>query len=212
MIIVGMGDCRTTGETCWFAKLKERFSADVFIRKGTGGATVEYLWKRWPEIIKEKPDIIVVFGGINNFKKREVSDPTQILKKVAEGMIISAKERGIIIVMCGITPFKNAKFWTEDRQRWMEEYNAWLKAYAVSQGVFFVDTVKILGEPGTYVLRKEFQRSGGGCFWIFNDAGQNEISNCIADRLTQILKEKFNDRNDGSYATLEKQICRLDSP
>jgi|GEM_PF-3691086 len=194
MKFVAIGDCQTghytedPGDYFWSDVVKSNLPNSVLVSRGSELTGWHGWWNRWKEyVLDEKPDVVVVFGGIYHFSFD--SDPNSTLREVATKMSKSAKENGIVLVLVSMQPFKDSAFWTEKRQGWLDTFNMWLSEFCSSSGDIFIDAFSLLIEPGTKDSKQEYRYATNipGTFTFYlNVSGHKVLGELIAKRLAEL--------------------------
>jgi len=199
MKFVAIGDCQTghyssedqdTGDYFWSNIVKSSLPNSVLVSRGSELTGWHGWWNRWKEyVLDEKPDVVVVFGGIYHFSFD--LDPNPELQEIATKMSKSAKENGIVLVLVSMQPFKDSFFWNEERQGWLDTFNMWLSEFCSSSGDIFIDAFNLLTEPGTKDSKEEYRYIGSipGTFAFYlNVSGHKVLGEFIAKRLAELQR------------------------
>lgn len=125
--------------TYWLAK---RMPGWTFLNKGIGGeATREILARFESDVLANKPDIVIVMGGVNDlYRGYDVEALKNNLRKIYE----AAKENGIKVVACAILPYNDAG---SEVLKKMSEVNEWIREYSGQNGMIFCDTYAAAENP-----------------------------------------------------------------
>ncbi len=143
--VVFMGDSITAG---W--ALEPLFSEHPeFVGRGVGGETTQQMLHRFQtDVINLKPAIVHIMGGTNNVAGNNGPESDEAIEDSIRAMVEMAISNNIEVVLATIPPAK--KFgWhpgLEPAPR-IKSLNAWLKAYAASRHITFVDYWTVLADP-----------------------------------------------------------------
>jgi hypothetical protein len=101
-------------------------------------------------------------------------------------MVASAKENNILFFLVSMQPFKASKFWTEEKQIWLDMLNKWMEDFSTSNGITFINAYKFLEDPlKPDTLKAEFDAcinlpEDGGVGFHLSLVGHEELGKFIA--------------------------------
>ena len=190
-IVVALGDSLTAGyrandpyaidrrtpyptqlKTLLREKLKGQTQAFVVNAGVNGDSTDEMLWRFNQAVAAERPDAVVVWGGINDLGAAK--DPKSIMSNLAE-LYSKCGRIGAVPVACTLTP-------TQHTSPNMRQLNSMIRAYASVKVVALADLFpELADEDGN--LRQEY--SDDGVHLI--QAGYRRVAKIILDSLIPIL-------------------------
>lgn len=144
--------------------MQQRETLDI-TKKGVGGESLVEIETRFAtDVVALAPRFVIIEGGINDIQEAVV-DPNTDMRAAMIAMISAAQAAGIRPIVFNVGPFKTATNWTEERQTWLDSYNAWLAAYAAANAIPFLDVYAILEDPAAPdTLRAAFD-SGDHLHW-----------------------------------------------
>jgi len=204
MRIVALGDCNTGHKSkyglpkriyhAWADILGYELPDFTLISRGVSGDSYQGMWLRWQEdVLDEIPDIVVVFGGISNFTGGS-ADPNFTkhrgldIRESVRNMVYSAKGNGILIFLVSVQPFKNSKYWTEEKQGWENSFNKWMEDFSLSQGIVFINAYKYLEDPGNPgAIKKEFDAWSG---YHLSLTGHDALGKFVTKHVMEVLNER----------------------
>ncbi len=138
--IVCVGDSITEGfadPNNWPFHLKARLGGDwEVIDQGVGGATTADMLGRIDAALELHPQFVILTGGINDLARGE---PLETIKGNVETMCTRVDSEGAVPVLCTITP-------TGDYPAQKDELNAYITAYAHSNGYPLIDFYAVLND------------------------------------------------------------------
>jgi len=159
-VIVGLGDSTTAG-TPGFASpveappegkgnpesqygywLMRRHPEWKFLNRGVNGERSDQILRRLePDVLKQKPDAVIVLAGVNDLYQ---GYPVDWIKFNLKEIYTRAHEAGIKVVACTVLPYDPA---TEEVRKKMEELNVWILSYSQALGIGFCDTYQAVVNP-----------------------------------------------------------------
>ena len=128
---------------CKLDKLSEQFE---FVGKGIGGNRVYDLFFRFQEdVLDQKPDIVIVYIGINDVWHKTTSGTGTELRKFGEfydKMIKKMKDQGIQPVMCTPSVIGEYNDDTNLQDGDLNFYAKWIREYASKNTIPLIDLRK----------------------------------------------------------------------
>jgi lysophospholipase L1-like esterase len=121
----------------WKMGAPELFTGDVIDRGISGQNTTQMLLRFRQDVLDLHPRVVHIMGGIN-----DINTPvgTSLTQANIESMVDLAKAHGIVVILGAITP--SSRFWLFPEVKpapRIAALNAWLKDYARSKGMIYVD-------------------------------------------------------------------------
>jgi lysophospholipase L1-like esterase len=136
--VVFMGDSITDG---W--KLAEFFPGKPYVNRGISGQTTQQMLVRmWPDVIRLKPAALIILAGTNDISRNTGPVTLQMITDDFQAMAELAKAHGIKVILCSVMPVSDYTPRPQTVRRPPADIlklNAWLKEYAVKNGLGFAD-------------------------------------------------------------------------
>ncbi|MCH5715079.1 SGNH/GDSL hydrolase family protein [Niabella hibiscisoli] len=127
-------------------KLDKQGDAFEFVGKGIGGNRVYDLFYRFQEdVLDQKPDVVVVYIGINDVWHKTTSGTGTELSKFGafyDKMITKMKAQGIQVVMCTPSVIGEFNDGTNLQDGDLNFYSKWIREYAGKNNIPVVDLRK----------------------------------------------------------------------
>lgn len=118
-----------------------------FVGKGIGGNKVYDLFLRFQEdVLDQKPDIVVVYVGINDVWHKTSSGTGTDYNKFGafyDKMIVKMKQLGIQPVICTPSVIGEFNDHTNSQDGDLNYYSKWIRAYAEKNNIPIVDLRKV---------------------------------------------------------------------
>lgn len=131
------------------SRLEKKSDNFEFVGKGIGGNKVYDLFLRFqPDVLDQKPDVVVVYVGINDVWHKTSSGTGTDYDKFGrfyDAIISTLKQRGIQPVVCTPSVIGERNDNTNPQDGDLNYYSQWIRGYAAKNNVPLVD------------LRKSFQ-------------------------------------------------------
>jgi len=122
------------------------------------------------------PDSLIVFGGINDSMQGAHAGEA---KFAVADIVFKAKQRSDIrdILIIGPGPFGNRASWRTAKQTEHDELLSWLPQFAAAEGLPYLDTYSLVGDPADpRDIRLDYD-SGDGAH--LNEPGTRRLANAI---------------------------------
>lgn len=117
--------------------------------KGIGGDTLVQMDARFDtDVVSTSPSLCVIQGGVNDLANATESKLATMQSAVIS-MVNKANTAGITPILINVGPWSGSATWTEARQGYTDEYNAWLNAYCAGSALVIVDIYSALGGGST---------------------------------------------------------------
>ena len=113
-----------------------------YINRGIGGQTTGQMLLRYrADVLALQPKVVVFLGGTNDLASYKVADVVGFIEQNISSIVELALLHHERIILCALTPVSDAiKPQTDHRDpAKILTLNAWLKTYAASKGIPFVD-------------------------------------------------------------------------
>ncbi len=143
--VVFFGDSLTE---LWGLEDPSFFTADRINRGISGQTTAQMLVRFRQDVIDLKPETLHLLAGGNDIAGNTGPTSMTRIEEAIETMVELAQEHHIRVVLASMTP-AGALSWrmTVKPIPYIQEYNAWLKAYAERKGITYVDYFTPLAAP-----------------------------------------------------------------
>jgi lysophospholipase L1-like esterase len=193
-VVVALGDSLTAGyrmrdpyaidprapypaqlETLLREKFRGKKQAFVVNAGVNGESTEGMLWRFSLAVIAEKPDAVIVWGGINDLGVAR--DPEQVMGNLAK-LYESCREIGATPVACTLTP-------TRRTSPNMRRLNDMISAHASEKGLILADLFPGLADTEGN-LRQEYSDDGAH----LTQAGYRRVAEIILHALTPLIAER----------------------
>jgi len=193
-VVVALGDSLTAGyrmrdpyaidprapypaqlETLLREKFRGKKQAFVVNAGVNGESTEGMLWRFSLAVIAEKPDAVIVWGGINDLGAAR--DPEQVMGNLAK-LYESCREIGATPVACTLTP-------TRRTNPNMRRLNDMISAHASEKGLILADLFPGLADTEGN-LRQEYSDDGAH----LTQAGYRRVAEIILHALTPLIAER----------------------
>jgi lysophospholipase L1-like esterase len=161
-------------ETLLREKIKGRKQAVVINAGVNGDSTDGMLWRFGQAVARERPDVVVVWGGINDLGAAQSSE--RVMEKLTKIYTICG-EIGAIPVVCTLTP-------TRRTSPNMRRLNEMIRTQASENGMILADLFVALSN-GEGNLRHEYSDDGAH----LTQAGYRRVAEIILDALTPIIEK-----------------------
>jgi lysophospholipase L1-like esterase len=193
-VVVALGDSLTAGyrmrdpyaidprapypaqlETLLREKFRGKKQAFVVNAGVNGESTEGMLWRFSLAVIAEKPDAVIVWGGINDLGAAR--NPEQVMGNLAK-LYESYREIGAMPVACTLTP-------TRRTSPNMRRLNDMISAHASEKGLILADLFPGLADTEGN-LRQEYSDDGAH----LTQAGYRRVAEIILHALTPLIAER----------------------
>ena len=193
-VVVALGDSLTAGyrmrdpyaidprapypaqlETLLREKFRGKKQAFVVNAGVNGESTEGMLWRFSLAVIAEKPDAVIVWGGINDLGVAR--DPEQVMGNLAK-LYESCREIGATPVACTLTP-------TRRTSPNMRRLNDMISAHASEKGLILADLFPGLADTEGN-LRQEYSDDSAH----LTQAGYRRVAEIILHALTPLIAER----------------------
>jgi lysophospholipase L1-like esterase len=193
-VVVALGDSLTAGyrmrdpyaidprapypaqlETLLREKFRGKKQAFVVNAGVNGESTEGMLWRFSLAVIAEKPDAVIVWGGINDLGAAR--NPEQVMGNLAK-LYESCREIGATPVACTLTP-------TRRTSPNMRRLNDMISAHASEKGLILADLFPGLADTEGN-LRQEYSDDGAH----LTQAGYRRVAEIILHALTPLIVER----------------------
>jgi lysophospholipase L1-like esterase len=125
------------------------FPGRGYLDRGIAGqATPELLWRFRQDVLDLHPGTVVLLAGANDIQLASRYISPQETRRNLETMVQLARQEHIRVILCSVlpvdigTPAKRVRLTTEIRA-----LNAWLRAYAATQHLSYVDYYDTMADP-----------------------------------------------------------------
>lgn len=159
MKIVGLGDSITWGypygpTDSWLTIVGEKLGYQ-YVNMGINGETTEEMLLRVPQVMAERPDVVILLGGTNDAYQGIAlqniqQNVTAIFTQITEG-----EEHNTVLVLGLPTPVQEA-----DAEAVLLAYRKWLKIFARENRLPIIDFYTALHNPQTGNLQGEYDTDG----------------------------------------------------
>ncbi len=128
------------------------FPGKSYLGRGiTGQSTDQMLWRFQQDVINLHPSTVVILGGSNDVVLTERKIPFKQTTANIQSMVELGQRHHIRVILCSLPPVSH---YPEPKQAHFSEeirtINRWLKAYAASQNITYVDYYNaMVDETGT---------------------------------------------------------------
>jgi lysophospholipase L1-like esterase len=152
--VVFLGDSVTE---YWKLGAPDLFTGDIVNRGVSGQTTSQMLLRFRSDVIDLKPAVVHILAGVN-----DMLSPIGTLhtRSNLQAMVEFARTHGVKVILGTITPA--TRFWMVPNVELgpkIREHNAWLKRYAASEKIAFVDYTATLGD-NALGIREELSNDG----------------------------------------------------
>jgi len=161
-------------ETLLREKINGRKQVVVINAGVNGDSTDGMLWRFRQAVARERPDVVVVWGGINDLGAAQSLE--RVMEKLTKLYTICG-EIGATPVVCTLTP-------TRHTSPNMRHLNEMIKTQASENGMILADLFIALSD-GDGNLRQEYSDDGTH----LTQAGYRRVAEIILDALTPIIEK-----------------------
>jgi len=157
--VVFMGDSITDG---WGKRYGQFFPGKPYLNRGISGQTTPQMLIRFrPDVIALKPKAVVILAGTNDISGNTGPSTLGMIEDNLASMVDLAEKNGIRVVLSSVMPVCDyiQKQTTRRPNEQIVALNKWIKEYAGSHGVVYLDYyTPMLDDKG--VLKQELTYDG----------------------------------------------------
>ena len=161
-------------ETLLREKIKGREQAFVVNAGVNGDSTDGMLWRFGQAVAPEKPDIVVIWGGINDLGAAR--DPESVMGNLAK-LYASSMEIGATPVACTLTP-------TRRTSPNMMRLNDMIRAHTAEKSVILADLFPRLADKESNLMQ-EYSDDGAH----LTQSGYRRVAQIVLDALTPTIEK-----------------------
>ncbi|ANH80577.1 G-D-S-L family lipolytic protein [Niabella ginsenosidivorans] len=173
-------------DLCKKEGLSEQFD---FIGKGVGGNKVYDLFLRFqPDVLDQKPDIVLVYVGINDvWHKTSSGTGTDFDKfgKFYDAIISTLKRQGIQPVVCTPSVIGERNDFTNQQDGDLNLYAKWIREYAAQNNVPLVDLRRIFLE---YLQKNNPDNAEKGILTVDRVHLNEKGNQLVAEEMWKVIK------------------------
>lgn len=136
--IVFMGDSITEG---WLRLYPDFFCGKPYVNRGIGGQTTPQMLLRFrADVLKLKPKMVVILGGINDIAGNTGPSTLEMILDNIISMTELARANAIEVILCSVLP-ANGFYWnpSANPKEKIRALNEMIKVYARQQSIPYVD-------------------------------------------------------------------------
>ena len=118
------------------------FPQKHYINRGISGQTTAQMLIRFrPDVIALKPAVVVILGGTNDLADNPGPYSLKMIEDNLTSMAQLAHVNGIKVVLASVTPINDSHFPLSAGRpkRQLQALNAWIKSYAASNHLIYLD-------------------------------------------------------------------------
>jgi lysophospholipase L1-like esterase len=145
------------------------FPGKPYLNRGIAGQTTPQMLVRFrQDVIKLKPQVVVIHAGTNDLASLTAPITQQMFAENIMSIVELARVNNIRVVLASITPICDCQNRKQSGLRpkgKISGMNAWLKEYAGQSGSVYLDYYSAMADGPN--LKKELTNDG----WLPNDAG-----------------------------------------
>ncbi|SDD36411.1 SGNH/GDSL hydrolase family protein [Niabella drilacis] len=167
------------------AHLADQFE---FVGKGIGGNKVYDLFLRFqPDVLDQKPDIVLVYVGINDVWHKAMGTGTDFDKfgKFYDAIISTLKKQGIQPVVCTPSVIGEWNDGTNQQDGDLNLYAKWIREYAAKNGVPLVDLRKIFLD---YLQQNNPENKDRGILTVDRVHLNEKGNQLVADAMWKVIR------------------------
>jgi acyl-CoA thioesterase-1 len=158
--VVGLGDSTTAGTPGFLSPLESspggkgdiqsQYSYWIMrhhpdwsvLNKGINGQrTDEILSRFYQDVVQEKPDFVIILGGVNDVYQ---GIPLDSIETNLRAMYEEAIMAGMRVVACTVLPYNTA---SQSESRTIRELNSWIETTTLELDLAFCDTNRAVADP-----------------------------------------------------------------
>ncbi|MBZ4192105.1 SGNH/GDSL hydrolase family protein [Niabella sp. 3A5MI-3] len=160
-----------------------------FVGKGIGGNKVYDLFLRFqPDVLDQKPDIVLVYVGINDvWHKTSSGTGTDFDKfgKFYDAIISTLKKQGIQPVVCTPSVIGERNDFSNQQDGDLNQYAKWIREYAAKNEVPLVDLRKIFLD---YLQQNNPENNEKGILTVDRVHLNAKGNQLVADAMWKVIK------------------------
>ena len=182
--VVFMGNSITEG---WAKHFSAMFPNKSYVGRGISGQTTPQMLVRFrQDVIALRPRVVVLLAGTNDIAGNTGPSTLEMIEDNIASMAELARANRIAVVLCSVLPVYDYP-WKKGLApaKTIVTLNAWIKQYAASQGMAYVDyhAAMVDGRQG---LRAELSADGVHP----NEAGYRVMAPLVEKGITEALRRR----------------------
>src|SRR5918994_1684043 len=141
-------------------KLPDYFANRPYINRGISGETTSQMLVRFQsDVIKLRPKVVVILGGINDLARNTGPKTLKTIEGNLASMVTLARDNGIYVVLASLLPVRDYDTANDSRPDQIRRINRWIKQYATEHGVTYLDYYSAMAD-GKGLLKDELSNDG----------------------------------------------------
>jgi lysophospholipase L1-like esterase len=141
-------------------KLADFFANRPYINRGISGETTSQMLVRFQsDVIKLRPKVVVILGGINDLSRNTGPKTLKTIQGNLASMVTLARDNGIYVVLASLLPVRDYDTANDSRSDQIRRINRWIKKYATEHGVTYLDYYSAMAD-GKGLLKDELSNDG----------------------------------------------------
>jgi lysophospholipase L1-like esterase len=167
-------------------KLADYFANRPYINRGISGETTSQMLVRFrSDVIKLRPKVVVILGGINDLSRNTGPKTLKTIQGNLASMVTLARDNGIYVVLASLLPVRDYDTANDSRSDQIRRINRWINKYATERGVTYLDYYSAMAD-GKGLLKDELSNDG----LHPNSRGYQVMAPLAAKAITSALKER----------------------
>jgi lysophospholipase L1-like esterase len=180
--VVFLGDSITD-----FWNLTRYFPGKPYVNRGISGQTTpQMLLRIYPDVIKLKPEAVVILAGTNDIAGNTGAMTLDMIEDNLRAITELSKVHGIKVIFCSLLPDNDYTATPQIKRRPPADIlklNEWLRAYSAEVNAGFVDYFPALADEQG-LLKKVYSNDG----LHPNDAGYEQMAPLAAAAIEKALR------------------------
>ena len=141
-------------------KLADYFANRPYINRGISGETTSQMLARFQsDVIKLRPKVVVILGGINDLAHNKGPKTLKAIEANLASMVTLARDNGIYVVLASLLPVRDYDTANDSRPDQIRRINRWIEKYAIDHGVIYLDYYSAMAD-GKGLLKDELSNDG----------------------------------------------------
>lgn len=167
-------------------KLPDYFANRPHINRGISGETTSQMLLRFQsDVIKLRPKVVVILGGINDLARNKGMKTLKTIEGNLASMVTLARDNGIYVVLASLLPVRDYDTANDSRSDHIRRINRWIKKYATEHGLTYLDYYSGMAD-GKGLMKDELSNDG----LHPNSRGYQVMAPLAEKAITSALKKK----------------------